>query len=169
MERKTIAALALLTVAVAAVAVGLLATYAEAKSMNQAVRCGFGRLTLGVPTSATEAVKVRSLMNMWRQRVSQRIAKDLGPRVEVSEEFKERVTSIVSNDPDASKLLSEGYNITGIKPVIKAYVGADGTVSLKAVEAVVTLHKSGTGTALVIVNVEQGKVVKIYTYTIIEK
>ncbi len=153
MERKTIVALALLAVAVVAISVGILVTYVEAKSTDQ-VEGPFMNMWRRI---------------MWRNAIVRGVAKDIGPRVEVSDEFKELVVKIVSSDADTSKLLAEGYNITNIRPVIKAYVGADGTVNLKAVEAIVTLNKSGTGRALAIVNIEQGKVVKIYMYTVIEK
>lgn len=167
MERKTIAALALLAVAVVAIATGTLVTYVEAKSANSAAR----------PCAARPFVNMSwpfvnigfKMKNVWKNVVVREVAKDIGPRVVVSDEFKERVVGVLRSDSDTAKLLAEGYNITNVKPVIKAYVGADGTVSFKAVEAIVTLHKSGTGWALVIVNIEQSKVVKIYTYSVIEK
>jgi len=95
----------------------------------------------------------------------------IGPRVEVSEEYRSRVLEILSRDEDVAKLLSEGYNVTLVKPIIKAYAAADGTVTLKAPQALVTLVKKGEGVAVALVDLEQGKVVKLVVYakTVIEK
>ncbi|MEM2103517.1 MAG: hypothetical protein QW717_01330 [Candidatus Bathyarchaeia archaeon] len=91
--------------------------------------------------------------------------------IEVSEEFKENVIKIAESDADVQNLLSDGYNITVVKPVIKTFVEGDGTVAAKATGAVVMLEKNKTGRAMVWVDVERGKVTKIaiLTLTIIEK
>ncbi|MEM3553722.1 MAG: hypothetical protein QXU45_08690 [Candidatus Bathyarchaeia archaeon] len=91
--------------------------------------------------------------------------------IEVSEEYKENVINIVKNDTDVQNLLNDGYNITGVKPIIKTAVEGDGTVVTKAITAIVTLVKDTTGRAMVWVDLEQGKVTKIaiLTLTIIEK
>ncbi len=49
--------------------------------------------------------------------------------VELSEEFKSRVTNIVKNDSDVQKLLDDGYSIVSIKPMFKVVVDADGNVN----------------------------------------
>jgi len=108
----------------------------------------------------------------WLHRGIAKEFKDLiGPRVEVSEEYRNKVLEILSNDEDVAKLLSEGYNVTSVKPIIKAYVAADGTVALKASQALVTLVKKGEGVAVALVDLEQGKVDKlvVYSKTVIEK
>ena len=87
-----------------------------------------------------------------------------GWRVEVSSEFESKVLSILRSDPDASKLLQQGYNVTAIRPVITLSVGAGGEVTLKAKQAVVLL-KGPSGYATVLVDVEQGKVLKIISVT----
>jgi hypothetical protein len=94
-----------------------------------------------------------------------------GGFISVSQEFKDNVINITESDPDVQKLLSEGYNITGVRPIINATVEADGTVVMKATSAIVTLRQDATGKALVWVNVEQAKVTKIeiLTITVIEK
>ncbi len=91
--------------------------------------------------------------------------------IEVSEEYKENVINIAKNDTDVQNLLNEGYNITGVKPIIKTVVERDGTVVTKATTAIVMLEKDTTGRAMVWVDLEQGKVAKIaiLTLTIIEK
>ena len=108
----------------------------------------------------------------WLHKEVAKEFKDLiGPRVEISEEYRSRVLEILSSDEDVAKLLSEGYNVTSVRPVIKAYIAADGTVTLKASQALVTLVKKGEGVAVALVDLDQGKVVKlvVYSKTIIEK
>ncbi|MCS7099337.1 MAG: hypothetical protein NZ925_03230, partial [Sulfolobales archaeon] len=94
----------------------------------------------------------------------------LGPRVEVSEEYRRKVIDIATKDPDVAKLLAEGYNITAIKPIVKLYVGGDGTVTLRADEAVVVLRKN-RNIALVLVNLREERVTRIIIrgITVIEK
>jgi len=91
--------------------------------------------------------------------------------VEVSEEFEENVVNIAESDEDVQGLLADGYNVTGVRPIIKAIVEADGSVVTKATSAIVILCKDTTGKASVWVNVEEGTVTKIVilTRTVIEK
>lgn len=91
--------------------------------------------------------------------------------IEVSEEFKTNVINIAKNDQDVQNLLNEGYNITGVKPIIKTIVEGDGTVVMKATNAIVMLEKDTTGRAIVKVDVENEKVTEIVilTRTVIEK
>lgn len=91
--------------------------------------------------------------------------------VEVSEEFEENVITIAESDEDVQALLDDGYNITGVRPIIKTVVDGDGNIVTKATEAIVMLDKDETGKASVLVNLEEGKVTKIVimTRTIIEK
>jgi len=94
-----------------------------------------------------------------------------GVYVELSEEFKDKVTNIVKNDPDVKKLLDDGYNIVYIKPVFKVSVDANGNVAVKVTNATVLLQKNSVGCALVQVDLESGKVVNIVisTKTVIQK
>lgn len=92
------------------------------------------------------------------------IRKAVGPRVEVSEEYRERVLSIAREDPDVAKLLEEGYNITNVRPIVKAYVKADGSVELRADEAAVVMAKRG-GIAVALVSLKEGRVTKVVVYT----
>lgn len=90
--------------------------------------------------------------------------------VEVSEEFKENVLNIAKSDDDVQALLDDGYNITAVRPFIKAIVEADGNVVTKATTAIVMLEKD-TSHASVWVDLEEAKVTKIVilTRTVIEK
>lgn len=92
------------------------------------------------------------------------IRKAVGPRVEVSEGYRERVLSIAKGDPHVSRLLEGGYNITNVRPIIKAHVNADGSVELRADEALVVLRKGGS-IAVALVDLEEGRVTKIIVYT----
>jgi hypothetical protein len=69
------------------------------------------------------------------------------------------------------QLLTDGYNITNVRPIISTTVQADGTVTTKATTATVTLIKDTTGRATVWVDIEQAKVtrIEIVTRTVIEK
>jgi len=95
----------------------------------------------------------------------------LGGLITVSEEYKDNVINITESDTDVQALLTEGYNITGVRPIISTMVEADGTVIMKATTAIVSLQKDTTGRALVWVDVEQEKVtrIEILTITVIEK
>jgi hypothetical protein len=103
----------------------------------------------------------------------------IGPwtSITVSQGFKDNVINIARNNTDVQNLLNEGYNITAVRPIINATVEADGTVTLKATSAIVTLTQSttsqnttGTGRAFVWVNIEEAKVTRIVilTRTVIE-
>ncbi|MEM0376987.1 MAG: hypothetical protein QXI90_04355 [Thermofilum sp.] len=97
------------------------------------------------------------------------VGKGFAPRgywrwVEVSSEYESGVLSILQSDPDASKLLQQGFNVTAIKPLITARVQGTGDITLKAKQAVVVL-KGSSGYATVLVDVEQGKVLKIVTFS----
>jgi|YelNatPaOPRAMG01_1025707.scaffolds.fasta_scaffold69916_1 hypothetical protein len=90
-------------------------------------------------------------------------------RFEISEGFKEKVVNILKSDENVQKLLNEGYNITCIRPIVKAIVKEDSTVIMKATGAIVILTKD-TSHALVKVDVENNKVLEtiILTETIIK-
>jgi len=91
--------------------------------------------------------------------------------ITVSQAYKDNVISIAKNDSDVQNLLAEGYNITGIRPIINTVIGADGTVTMKATTAIVVLENGTTGRAFVTVNVEEAKVtrIEILTRTVIKK
>ncbi len=91
--------------------------------------------------------------------------------VEVSEEFKENVTTIAESDEDVQALLDDGYNVTAVRPIIQTVVDGAGNVVTKATDAIVILAKEDTGRASVWVNLEEAKVTEIVilTRTVIEK
>ena len=96
----------------------------------------------------------------------------LGESLNVSQAFKDNVIGIAENNTDVKNLITSGYNVTSVRPVITATIEANGTVTFEATSAIVTLTQStagqnttSTGRALVWVNVEQAKVTKIVTTT----
>jgi len=94
-----------------------------------------------------------------------------GGTVTVSQEYKDNVINIAKNDSDVQKLIAEGYNITGVRPIISSIVEADGTVTTKAATAIVSMNLNTIGRACVRVDVTQAKVTEIviFTRTVIEK
>jgi hypothetical protein len=85
--------------------------------------------------------------------------------VEISSAYNATVTAILANDTDVANLLSQGYNVTAIHPLIKTVVGGDGTVTAKATTATVILTDGTTGIARVTVDIENSKVTYIETVT----
>jgi hypothetical protein len=94
----------------------------------------------------------------------------VGP-IEVSEEFKQTVINIAENDSDVQNLITEGYNATAIRPILKTVIDAEGNVVTKATSAVLILQKDTTGYATVTVDIEGAKVTQIVilTRTVIDK
>jgi len=82
-------------------------------------------------------------------------------RTEITDEFKQKVMSIVNADPDVKNLLNNGYNVTNIRPIVRAVVQGSGEVTIKATGAVVTLTREKSGFASVQVDLEAGKVTRI--------
>jgi hypothetical protein len=89
----------------------------------------------------------------------------IGGGVEISSEYNATITAILENDTDVASLLSQGYNVTAIHPIIKTVVEGDGTVTAKATTATVTLTNGTTGFARVTVDIENSKVTYIETVT----
>ena len=84
--------------------------------------------------------------------------------IQVSSDFTQNVTNIAKNDSDVQNLLTQGYNITSIRPVISTVIDGNGNVVTQATSANVILQ-STTGRALVVVDLTQEKVTKIITTT----
>jgi hypothetical protein len=85
--------------------------------------------------------------------------------VEISQEYNATVTTILENDTDTANLLSQGYSVITIHPMIRTIVGGDGTITAKATTATVTLTNGTTGFAKVSVDIENSKVTYIETVT----
>jgi len=93
-----------------------------------------------------------------------------GP-IEVSDEYKEAVTTIAESDTDVQQLLADGYNVTRVMPIVKTVIDAEGNIATKATNATLVLEKDNSSVAFVSVDLEQDKVTQIviYTRTVIEK
>jgi hypothetical protein len=103
--------------------------------------------------------------------MSQEFGRCRGPegfgQMQVSSDFTANVTSIANNDSDVQKLLSQGYNITSIRPVITTSIDGNGNIVTKAATADLTLQGTN-GKAFVVVDLSQAKVTKIVTLTMTE-
>lgn len=91
--------------------------------------------------------------------------------IEVSSEYTANVNAILNDDSDVQNLISQGYNVTSINPIVKNVVEADGTIATKATTAVVFLQNGTSGYATVNVDVANAKVTQIViiTRTVIDK
>jgi hypothetical protein len=101
------------------------------------------------------------------------IGRDLGFGVQaitVNPDYITNITNIVKNDSDVSTLISQGYNITAVHPVISTVIDGNGNVTTKATTASVLLQ-GANGRALIVVDLGQAKVTKIteFTVTVINK
>ena len=90
--------------------------------------------------------------------------------LEVSSGYTQNVNDILNSDSDVQSLITQGYNVTVVKPLIKRVVQSDGTVTMKASSAIVSL-KGPSGHATVYVDIDSAKVLKIVilTRTVIDK
>jgi hypothetical protein len=92
--------------------------------------------------------------------------------IEVSSEYTANVISILNNDSDVlQKLISQGYNITSIDPIIKNVIEGNGTIATQATTAKVILTNGTSSYAAVNVDVANAKVTQviIITRTVIDK
>ncbi len=87
--------------------------------------------------------------------------------IQVSSDFTANVTNIAKNDSDVQNLLSQGYNITSIRPVISTTIDGNGNVVTKASTADLTLIGTNAR-AFVVVDLTQAKVTKIVNFTVTE-
>ena len=91
--------------------------------------------------------------------------------IDVSSEYTQKVNNILNKDTDVKNLITQGYNVTSIRPIIKSTIDANGTLTSKATTAIVTLENGTSGYASINVDIEQAKVTKIVilTRTVIDK
>ncbi len=95
----------------------------------------------------------------------------IGGNYKVSSEYTDAVSIIIAADSDVANLLSQGYNVTSIRPVITNVIQGDGTVAATASTAIVTLQNGDSGYSIVHVDVTSAKVtyIETTTRTIIDK
>ncbi len=85
--------------------------------------------------------------------------------IEVSTEYTANVNAILNNDTDVQNLISQGYNVTSINPIVKNVIGGDGTLTTQATTAIVTMQNGTSGYATVKVDVANSTVTQIITIT----
>jgi len=59
--------------------------------------------------------------------------------IEIDPEYNSTVLDILKSNPETSQLLEQGFSVKAIKPLIKAYISANGEVTLKATQAITVL------------------------------
>ena len=112
------------------------------------------------------------------------IAFDMGPRfgmghrgfggiggfrnIQVSSDFTQNVTNILRSDSDVQNLISQGYNVTTIRPVISTVIDGNGNIATKASTANVLMQGDNGSRSFVVVDLSQAKVTKIVTLTVTE-
>ena len=91
--------------------------------------------------------------------------------IQISSAFNQTVNKILGNDTDVQKLVSQGYNVTSIRPMLSSTIGADGTVTTTASTATVMMQNGTSGYATVSLDVANAKVTQIIivTRTVIDK
>jgi hypothetical protein len=92
--------------------------------------------------------------------------------IDVNEDYEANVLEIAESDEDVQELLGDGYGITGVRPIIKPTVGANGDVTTQATNAIVMLeNEDTTNHATVWVDLGEGQVTQIVivTRTVIDK
>ncbi|MCW4004823.1 MAG: hypothetical protein NWE95_13030 [Candidatus Bathyarchaeota archaeon] len=85
--------------------------------------------------------------------------------IEVSSEYTDNINAILNSDSDVQNLISQGYNVTSIKPIIKNVIEGDGTLTTKATTATVIMKNGESGYATISVDVANEKVTQIVTIT----
>jgi hypothetical protein len=91
--------------------------------------------------------------------------------IEVSSEYTANVNAILNSDTDVQNLISQGYNVTAMNPIIKYVVAGDGTITMKATSAEVLLQNGTSGMAIANVDVANATVTRlvVFSQTVIDK
>jgi hypothetical protein len=95
----------------------------------------------------------------------------MNSNIEVSSEYNATVNTILSSDTDVANLISQGYTVRSINPIIKSVIGADGTITTKASTATVIMQNGTVGIAKITIDITNAKVtyIETITRTIIDK
>lgn len=88
-----------------------------------------------------------------------------GFNIEISADFVTNLTNIAKNDSGVQNLISQGYNVTTVFPIIKNSIDGNGTFITKATTAIIILQNCTSGFSEVTVDLEQAKVTQIVTKT----
>ena len=85
--------------------------------------------------------------------------------IEVSSEYTANVNTILNNDTDVQNIISQGYNVTSINPIVKNVIEGNGTLAAKATTAIVMMQNGTSGYATINVDVANSQVTQIVTIT----
>jgi hypothetical protein len=175
MKTKGLAIISLVVIAtVAGIVVFSLQSTAKADSANIV---STDAQSITAPTSTSTATT-----NIYPEGFNNgMIAFDMGPRfgmghrgfggisgfrnIQVSSDFTQNVTNILQSDSDVQNLISQGFNITTIRPVISTVIDGNGNIVTKASTANVLLQGDNGSRSFVVVDLSQAKVTKIVTLT----
>lgn len=86
--------------------------------------------------------------------------------IQVSSAFTQNVTDVLNSNTDVEALLSQGWNVTSISPVITTTINGNGNVVMQATSANVILQGTD-GRAFVVVDLTTQTVTKLVTTTVI--
>ncbi len=91
--------------------------------------------------------------------------------VTISSGYNQTISNILGNDTDVQNLVTQGYNVTVIHPIVSSTINADGTITTAASTAEVLMQNGTYGYAVVKVDVTNAKVTQIVivTRTVIDK
>jgi len=161
---KKIMTLSLLTMTILAAVVGGLIITTQATATNSTTK----DITTTTPADQISFLMVGMARGRYRGRGGWN--RSMGV-LEVSSEYTASVNAILEADTDVQNLISEGYNLTSIKPIIKSVVAADGMITFKANTAIAFLENGVSGHAVARIDVENASVLKIVltTITVIDK
>lgn len=85
--------------------------------------------------------------------------------LEISTAYNATVYSILNNDTNVQNLITQGYNVTSINPIVQNVIGGDGTITTQASTAIVTMQDGTSGYATVNVDITNAKVTQIVIIT----
>ena len=85
--------------------------------------------------------------------------------IDVSSEYTANVNTILNSDTDVANLISQGYNVTAIHPIVKTVLQGDGTLITHATSAVVLMINGPSGYATVNIDIANSHVTTITTVT----
>jgi hypothetical protein len=91
-----------------------------------------------------------------------------GQGIQVSSDYTANVTNIINSDSDVQALISQGFNVTSIRPVTTTSIDGNGNIVTQASTANVLLVGNNGSRSLVVVDLSQDKVTKIVTTTVTE-
>ncbi len=172
-DRKSIGLMLLLVISVAAVVTGIILTV-QAQNSQLSAASDQQLTTVTTASQSSNDTTTPIAVNFTNPFFGMGIRGGMRGRgpcgfgrgaIEVSSDYVANVTSIAKADTDVQQLLNNGYNITRVMPQTKMAIDGNGNVVMKATKATLILENGTTGRAIVTVDLQQGKVTQIVTFT----